>query len=312
LNDDSLLVLFRRLALAGTPLLVGGCLSNNNCPPQSEATTTVSLASLQADAGAADAGAGDGGLDDLCRQAVGYAQILSCKIVTVDGGPAVQVVHTAYCLGGRRPAGLAAPIVAGGSSALGVWLAGTAHLEAASIDAFAIMSSELEAHGAPRALIDRALAAADDERRHARVMTRLARRRGARPPEARVVRQPTRDLETIAAENAVEGCVRETFAALVACRQARAAEDLAVRRAMKGIAVDETRHAALSWAVDAWAGARLSSAARRRTREARRATVEALLGEIAVGEPADLRAAAGLPDGDEAVRMASALFSELG
>jgi hypothetical protein len=62
LDNHSLLVLFRRLAVAGSPLLVGGCSPINACPPRGEATTTVSLASLQADAGPADAGAGDGGL----------------------------------------------------------------------------------------------------------------------------------------------------------------------------------------------------------------------------------------------------------
>ena len=85
-----------------------------------------------------------------------------------------------------------------------------------------------------------------------------------------MARTATRDIETIARENAVEGCTRETYAALVACRQARAATDPAIRAAMAGIARDETRHAALAWAVDGWSQALLGPAARRRVRDARR------------------------------------------
>jgi hypothetical protein len=312
LDHDSLLALFRRLTLVGAPLLIGGCDTPTTPCPVDETTTTVSLSSLQGDASAEDGGVGDGGLDHLCMQAVPFERIIRCELVTAFGGPAVRVVHSKYCQGGRRPAGLAAAVVGGAPSALGLWLATTAHLEAASVDAFEIMSAELDAHGAPRPLVDAALAAAEDERRHARVMTRLARRHGARPADVRVLRQPTRDLETIAAENVAEGCVRETFAALVACRQALAAEDLAVRRAMSRISVEETRHAALSWAVDEWIGGRLTGTARRRTREVRRAAVADLLREIADDASAELRAAAGLPGGDEATRLASALFAKLG
>jgi hypothetical protein len=319
LDRDSLLALFRRLALVGAPLLIGGCgngIGSQGCPDEMR-STTVSLASFT-DAGVGDGGLGDGGLDDLCRRALPSSsgqRIEGCELVTVDGGLAVHVIHTPYCVGGRRPAGLAASLIGGTPSALGLWLATTAHLEAASVDAFEIMSAELDAHGAPRPLVDAALAAADDERRHARVMTHLARRHGAHPADVRVTRHPTRDLETIAAENVAEGCVRETFAALVACRQALAAEDVAVRRAMNRISVEETRHAALAWAVDEWAGGRLTEAARRRTRDVRRETIVALLREIADEASdeasAELRAAAGLPAGDEATQMASALFAKL-
>ena len=52
-----------------------------------------------------------------------------------------------------------------------------------------------------------------------------------------------RELEAIAIENAVEGCVRESFGALLATWQAKTAGDARVRAAMKRIARDETRHA---------------------------------------------------------------------
>jgi hypothetical protein len=143
-------------------------------------------------------------------------------------------------------------------------------------------------------------------------MGRLAAAAGARPPAARVARPAgTRDLETIARENAVEGCVRETFAALVACRQARAAADPAIRATMSRIGPDETRHAALSWAVDAWAGERLPAAARRRVRDARHEATAELIRELGRGEPQALRVPAGLPEADLAVQLASSLFAGL-
>ena len=122
---------------------------------------------------------------------------------------------------------------------------------------------------------------------------------------------PIRDIETIARENAVEGCTRETYAALVACRQARAATDPAIRAAMAGIARDETRHAALAWAVDGWSQARLAPAARRRVRDARREASDALLAEQSVTLTPALRAQAGLPDPDEATRMLTMLSAQL-
>jgi hypothetical protein len=311
-NHDSLLALRRNLALASAPLITTGCNGmgpfSGGCPTQE---TTVSLASLQGDATAPDAGNADGGLADLCGRAFPGRYIDSCTLITVDGGQAVHIVYNSYCQTGRRPAGLAWPAGLTKTSPLGAWLAGTAHLEAASVDAFGILADELELHGAPRRLVGAALISADDERRHARLMARLALAAGARPPAVRVARPEPRDLETVARENAEEGCVRETFAALIAWRQARSAADPVIRETMGAIAADETRHAALSWEIDTWSRDRLSARARRRLRDARSETISLLLRAIAVTEPTALRLPAGLPDGDEAVVMASALFARL-
>ena len=56
----------------------------------------------------------------------------------------------------------------------------------------------------------------------------------------------------IALENAVEGCVREGYAAIVAALQARRAPAPAFRTTMAAIADDEAAHAQLAWDVDAW------------------------------------------------------------
>jgi hypothetical protein len=311
LDNDSLGAFLCRLALASAPLITAGCTDylQNNCPSQPWQEVTVTIASLQ-DGGAADAGTVDAGLMDLCRLAVPDKSIQRCEEVSSHGQPAVHVVYTDYCLGGRRPAGLADPVPSR-TTRLGAWLARMAHLEAASVDAFEILGRELGVHGAPPALVDATRKAADDERRHARLMTRLARAAGARPSPARVTHAAPRALEEVARENAVEGCVHETFAALLAWRQAFAADDRGIRAAMALIAPDESDHAALSLAIDAWAAERLGGAARRRVREAREEASARLVRDVERAELPELRAAAGLPDGDTARALASALFARL-
>jgi hypothetical protein len=103
-----------------------------------------------------------------------------------------------------------------------------------------------------------------------------------------------RSLEGIAVENAVEGCVREALGALLASWQAQAAADPLIRAAMKRIAVDETRHAALAFEVDAWVRGRLDASARARVEEARRQAVDDVFARSDEA-PIALRAALGLP-----------------
>ena len=176
---------------------------------------------------------------------------------------------------GRKLDGLAAPDVEGG--AFGAWLARAAWLETSAVFAFRRLARELRAHGAPARLIAAARRSARDEIRHARVMTALARARGAVVPPVRVAPAPVRDLETIARENVVEGCVNETYGAAVAAWQAHASNDRDLATAMTGIAPDELRHAALGWAVHGWIETRLAPAARARVRAARDESARALL-----------------------------------
>jgi hypothetical protein len=96
-----------------------------------------------------------------------------------------------------------------------------------------------------------------------------------------VPRWRRRDLEAVATENVVEGCVRETYGALDATWIAQNARDPRVRAAMETIARDETRHAALSWQIFRWSGRLLGAAARRRIAAARVAAVRQLASELA-------------------------------
>src|SRR5262249_806141 len=147
--------------------------------------------------------------------------------------------------------------------------------------AFRRLARELRAHGAPRALVRRAEKAARDEIRHARATAALARRHGGRPAKPRVAPRKIRSLARIARENAIEGCARETFGALVATGQAEAARDPRIRKAMRTIARDETSHAALAWDVARWIEPRLRPATRARLAQARRDALSTLEAELA-------------------------------
>jgi len=184
----------------------------------------------------------------------------------------------------------------------GAWLGRAAALEASAIEAFDIFAGDLAQLGAPARLVRDARRAARDERRHARATAGLAARFGGRVERLPRAHQRPRDVHDIAIENAIEGCVRETFGAAIAAWQAARATDPIVRRAMRSIARDEARHADLGWRVDAWLGCRVeASAARARAVEALRVTT------VAFGSGDDVL---GLPDAATAARLVDALFED--
>ena len=235
------------------------------------------------------------------------------------GAPPESGARTGVCTpcpggggAGRRPLGLTAqPATRGGP--VGTCLARLAFEEEAAVIAFDQMRRELLRLQAPRDLVRAASSAAGDERNHARVMTRLARRRGAlvdkpswKPPEK------DRTLAVIAEENAVEGCVRETYAALVASWQASHALDPELRTTFAAVASDEARHAALSWALSAWLRPRLTPIERRRVARARLRALRRLEDGL-VHEPLSAVAASlGLPSAVTARALLRGLAVELG
>jgi hypothetical protein len=206
---------------------------------------------------------------------LGASQIpIACDVRSYGGGKR-EVACTVECPGGRRPEGY------GGEAStarhpLGRFFAHLAQLETVSIGAFGALATELERHGADAALVTRARRARRDEVRHARAAWSLARRFGA--PAQRLARMPrarARSLADLAAENAAEGCVRETFGAIVARFQGFRSEDARIAGAMRAIAIDEAEHAALAWDLDAFFVTRLDARGRaRRTRAIHRALAE--------------------------------------
>jgi hypothetical protein len=136
------------------------------------------------------------------------------------------------------------------------WLQ-TAQLEHASIAAFASLALRLVAAGAPAALITAAHAAALDEVKHARFAFELASAyAGERlaPGRFDVATRAavTGTIAELAIETFVDGCINEAAAAHQAELAAEQAVDPVVAAALREIAEDETRHAALAWAVVAW------------------------------------------------------------
>ena len=201
----------------------------------------------------------DGGLSSLTMSP--QASPSTCEVVSVDGMLEARCHWSVHfqCIGGRRPEGLEE--IALRSPTAGEWLARMAWMEAASVDAFEDLARELASFDAPVELVQSAIAAADDERRHAVAIGRLAIVRGAVPTRPSRSPHAARSLAALAIDNAREGGVRETFGALLASHQASFARDVDVRLTMARVARDEARHALLSDRIDAWARPRAGSVA---------------------------------------------------
>jgi hypothetical protein len=213
--------------------------------------------------------------------------------------------------GGRPPLGLKPRSESVARDVAGAFFASMAHVEAAAVAGFEELATALEAHGAPATLVDDARRAAADERRHARVAADFAERRGATPPPVEIAPVPPPSLETLALANAREGCVLETWGAVVTQWQGRMAADRVVRRAFINIARDELRHAELALAVAKWLAERLDDAALARVRAARDAAIAELEREIARPLPRAAVVELGLPDGEAACAMFAAMRSSI-
>jgi hypothetical protein len=206
-----------------------------------------------------------------------------CFLQPWDGsGPIIGecLPNGSGCNAGRPPRSFR-PRRTRASSRTAAELSMAAQLEAASVCAFEVLARDLERFGAPRFLVASARRAARDETRHARAMTRAAKRYGCTPPRVRAKAKNAASLAALASQNADEGCVRETFSAAVAVIQARTARDPALRRTMRRIARDELRHAAFSWQLHQWLLSRLPPTGGHRLSAVRRRALDAIDAELA-------------------------------
>lgn len=134
--------------------------------------------------------------------------------------------------------------------------------EHASVAAFARLTLDLLAAGAPPALVAAAQRDALDEVRHAEACFSLARAidgraegPGAFPEAARVPSPPrarTVALAALAVDSLIDGAIHEGVSARIAAALAQRADEGAFREALRVIAADEGRHAAHGWDVVAW------------------------------------------------------------
>lgn len=271
-------------------------------------TWSVTLTGDFAACGFVDSGYGFSSPSDpkVCAQLCNQAQLTNCQL----RGDNLQCGYGCR-VDGRRYDGLRdelAPSVDG----LGAYFARMAFFEAASVDAFVLLETELRAHGAPRRLLASARAAARDEVRHASLAKELADRHGGESvPVATPTPRAARSLVEIARENAVEGCVREAFGALVAGAQAVCAEP-ALSAFFSIIHRDETRHAALAFDVDRWLMQQLSEGERDRVDEARREALATLSRELDQEPPSVLVDRAGHPIAATARALLEAFVTQVG
>lgn len=126
-----------------------------------------------------------------------------------------------------------------------------------SVFTFVRLARELRALGAPRALVNGALAAARDEADHARLCLSFARAPavvwlGALPTTPRRFADRRAALSTLAAEGRVDGLCNEGVQADRMHHASGTARTRWEAAARLGIAIDERRHAALGGAVAAW------------------------------------------------------------
>ncbi len=244
------------------------------------------------------------GIHDVCYEVV----VTGCTVASAS----TVACHNSptYCAPrpcGRLPPGLLGSAGAGQPSLVAAELAAAARLEGAAVFAFRTVERELIAHGAPASLIARARSAQRDETRHHAAMSGLAARFGAHLSPIEVEDACVRPLVEVALENAVEGCVRETWGAAVAVFQGECAEDRAVRRAMRSIAIDEVEHASLGWAIDAWAMPLLQPGERERVAAARQHALDRLFAQAREPVAPELSTTLGLPAASASARLLTAL-----
>jgi len=293
----------RGVLLAGTPFALNACIGTSSCPDNGHNPPLVTTEAVSADFA-------DGG--PLSAAQCAEVCVTGETVITCvrESAESVLCLNEPYPCEGRRPAGLRGA-ERRPHEAFARHLADAAWLEAASITAFRELRRELRRHGAPRRLLRAASRSVRDERRHARASRALARRFGV--PVAPVQSQSSapRSLLEIALENAVEGCVRETWGALIALRQAERATEPAVRTSMRRIAPDEVRHAELAWAVDRWLTPRLTPSERAQVRAARASALSELQRDARVVPDSDVCLRLGLPSAEESTALLAAFAKSL-
>ncbi len=216
---------------------------------------------------------------------------------------------TGICVG-RRPDGLHLADTQC-DDAVGQHLAHMAWLEGAAVHAFERLVMDLEQHNAPADLIARARQAIVDEIDHATRVGALAMRFGGTVPAVQVTPHTERSLYDVALENAVEGCVRETYGVVDALYRSQQAQAPEVRALFARIAQDETRHAELSWDIAAWADTRLSADESARIAIAAAVAHDELNTQLGTHRADAVREQLGAPPAQAAVAMAQTLRQRL-
>lgn len=211
---------------------------------------------------------------------------------------------------GRMPAGLHIHEYET-SNALGHYFAQMTAMESAAVTAFRYLLRELEAYQAPLELVEATHAAIGEEINHAKLAGMLAKAYDAPIPRIEVEDFQLRSLYEIALENAIEGCVNETFAAACGLWQQEHAEHATFRAVIAHVTEDECNHAALSWAIHDWAMPQLTPAEQTHIRQAQAEAVDKLALNFLREEHPVVCRAVGLPETTNAARLFQQLRTAL-
>jgi len=205
---------------------------------------------------------------DALMQTLEYTYAEAIELLSSADGVCVYK-RVQYCPGGRPflvegQARVAALRRKGGRArpgdpireALAAAFSADALAEHASIAAFARLSLQLMAHGAPLDLIVRSQRASLDEARHAALCLREARRHaGTKLDWAPLPLEDARltvTEEELLITNVLEGCIGETLAAAHARARAAGARSQRLQKELLRLAEDEERHATLAFGILRW------------------------------------------------------------
>ena len=243
---------------------------------------------------------------NLCMEQAGvyYDYLCSCDYAgpDSDGNHPVTCEYTVCAVEGRGHADIGKLTQATGRSELARYFVRAYHAEAPSVGAFLQLRSELAHHNAPITFQRRCIKAAVEEVHHARMMAKLAGDEECDLPDLDFGSWTQRSLFELTLDNAVEGCVFETFSALKAQYQSDHAIDPRVRTAMKVISRDETEHSQLAWDIHHPLMDRLTETQRRDIRSAQRHALRQILQQAKMDAKRD---------GQPPIDLAEAFVSQL-
>jgi hypothetical protein len=217
----------------------------------------------------------------LCQEETGvyYDYLCSCDYSGSDeqGMHPVTCEYTVCAVEGRGHGNIQKLSTISGKNERARYFARAYHAEASSVAAFLQLRSELDLHNAPKELLERCSVAANEEVHHARMMAKMAKDCGNELPTLDFGELPHRSLFDLVLDNAIEGCIFESYSALKAHFQAQNAIDSGIRAIMKVIATDETKHAQLAWDIHQYLMSLLSSTEQQQIRIAQQQALKQLI-----------------------------------
>ena len=215
---------------------------------------------------------------------------------------------------GRKPPGILEfkpQEIRKNQNAVGSLLSRNAAFEAASVIAFEHLREELEFYDAPLSILKKIDAAIVDERRHAIQIAQLAHCYGQTADQFKVTKSVIRSLESIATDNMIEGCIGESWGALVGLHQAVTASDKSIAQVMQVIANEEIEHASLSWEIHAWLFPQLTSQEKERVVIAKQMALLELIKKAQQGTDQYVNQVMGLPEPKTATILAKKLVQSV-